>query len=316
MKAVFLDRDTFSPEPGLSAPSGLTDWQVYQQTADDTEEIVARLAGADIAVTNKVRLGREVLAQLPQLKMIQVTATGINNIDSATCAEFGIKVMNVDGYSTTSVSEHTFMLMLAAMRGIYHYHQAVISGAWQQDGKFCLNDLPLLDLQGKTLGVVGVGHIGRKVSEIARVFGMQVLWAERLHKPPRSADYCAFETVFAQADIITLHCPLTPETQGLINQQTLAFCQRQPLLINVARGPVVDSRAVVDALNDGRLSGYASDVFVSEPPKEDELLLTLKNHPRVLFTPHQAWASMAAQQKLWHIVCKQITAFVNENSDS
>lgn len=316
MKGVFLDRNTFSPEPELSVPPGLTDWQVYQKTPADTQTIVARLADAQIAVTNKVYLGREVIAQLPQLKLIQVTATGTNNIDHTACAEFGVRVMNVKDYSAASVAEHTFMFMLAAMRGMYHYHQAVINGDWQKDRRFCLNELALFDLQDKTLGIVGVGTIGLRVSKIARAFGMQVLWAERLHTPPRSEQYTAFEEVFARADVITLHCPLTAQTQGLINRETLGFCRRQPLLINVARGPVADSGAVVDALNAGTLSGYASDVFVEEPPAADELLLKLKHHPRVLFTPHQAWASVAAQQKLWQLVCQQISAFVQENSAS
>ena len=196
MKAVFLDRNTFSPSIELPAPEGVTDWQVFDATANDTATVVARLQGAQIAITNKVLMTRDILAQLPDLRLIQITATGVNNVDAAACEEHGVKLFNVAGYSTTTVPEHTFAMMLAAMRGLLPYHQAVVSGEWRRDGRFCLNELPILDLRGKTLGIVGVGNIGKRVTEIARVFGMHVLWAERRHAAPRSPEYTPFESLW------------------------------------------------------------------------------------------------------------------------
>ena len=175
MKAVFLDRNTFSPTIELPAPTGVTDWQVHDATVNDTATVVSRLQGAQIAITNKVLMTREILAQLPDLRLIQVAATGINNIDAEACKTHGVKLYNVAGYSTTTVPEHTFAMMLAAMRGLLPYHQAVVDGSWQQDGRFCLNELPILDLRGKTLGIVGIGNIGKRVTEIARV----VAWVKK-----------------------------------------------------------------------------------------------------------------------------------------
>ena len=186
----------------------------------------------------------------------------------------------------------------------------MIDGDWQRDGRFCLNELPIIDLAGKTLGIVGTGNIGRRVTEIARAFGMEVLWAERRGAAPRSPDYTPFADVFARADIISLHCPLNDASFHLLNADTLALCQRQPLILNMARGPVADSTAVVAALNASKLLGYVSDVFPDEPPPADEPLLTLRAHPRVIFTPHNAWASVGAQRELWRILCAQVAAFI------
>ena len=208
MKAVFLDRNTFSPSIDLPAPEGVSDWQVFDATPNDTATVVERLCGAQIAISNKVLLTRDIIAQSPELKLIQVAATGVNNVDAEACKAHGVQLANVAGYSTTSVAEHTFAVILAALRGLIPYHQAVIDGDWQRDGRFCLNELPIIDLAGKTLGLVGVGNIGRRVSEIARAFGMEVLWAERRGAAPRSPDYTPFAEVFAHADIISLHCPL------------------------------------------------------------------------------------------------------------
>ena len=312
MKAVFLDRNTFSPSIDLPAPAGVTDWQVHDATPNDTATVVERLRGAQIAISNKVLLTRDIIAQSPDLKLVQVAATGVNNVDADACKDHGVRLANVAGYSTTSVAEHTFAAILAAMRGLVPYHQAVINGDWQRDGRFCLNELPIIDLAGKTLGIVGTGNIGRRVTEIARAFGMNVLWAERRDAAPRSPDYTPFDEVFARADIISLHCPLNDASHHLLNADTLALCQRQPLILNMARGPVADSAAVVAALNAGKLLGYVSDVFPDEPPPADEPLLTLREHPRVLFTPHNAWASVGAQQELWRILSAQVSAFIAE----
>lgn len=310
MKAIFLDRATFSADLTLTTPHGLSDYQVYAQTPNDPKIIIERCQDADIVITNKVELTAEIIAQLPKLKLIQLTATGMNNVDKDACDKHGITIKNVAGYAVKSVPEHTFMLILSAMRAARHYHHEVVKGDWQKDGRFCLLDTPLIDLEGKTLGIIGYGTIGKRVGEIAKVFGMTVLIAEHQNKPPRNSDYSAFDDVLAHSDVITLHCPLTEQTQHLVNADSIAKMTKKPLIINVARGGVVDSQAVADAVTQGKLLGYGADVFEHEPIKDNDPLLTLKDHPRVIFTPHNAWGSINAQLNLWDILCQQVQEFI------
>lgn len=313
MKAVFLDRATFSSDLELKPPNGLSDYQVYEQTPNDAQTIIERCQHADIIITNKVKLTAEVIAQLPKLKLIQLTATGMDNVDKAACDRQGIALQNVAGYAVKSVPEHTLMLILSTMRASRHYHNQVVQGDWQTDGRFCLLGTPLIDLEGKTLGIIGYGTIGKRVAEIAKVFGMRVLIAEHQGRVPRNSDYTAFDDVLGKSDIITLHCPLTAATHHLINDETIAKMAKQPLIVNVARGSVVDSGAVVDAVNAGKILGYASDVFEDEPIRDDDPLLTLRDHPRVMLTPHNAWGSVNAQLTLWSILCEQVQRFIHDN---
>lgn len=308
MRAVFLDRDTFAANIELPAPDGVSDWQVYGRT--EPAEIIERLQDADIAVVNKVVLDAYILGQLSNLQLVQVAATGTNNVDKDAAKQQGISVQNVAGYSVESVAEHTFALILSALRGVKSYHNAVIDGTWQQDGRFCLTEPLVYDLYDKTLVIVGMGDVGKQVDLCARAFGMKVIWAERKGKTPRDARYTQFEDALAQADIVSLHCPLTADTQHLINAETIALMRKKPLLVNVARGAVIDPKAVADAVNAGKLLGVVTDVFESEPPAVDEPLLALAEHPRVIFTPHVAWASVAAQRKLWGILREQVTAYI------
>ena len=249
MKAVILDRNTLSSQMELTVPEGVTQWVVYESTRP--EQVISHLEGADIAITNKVKIGREHMEKLPQLKLIQLTATGMDNIDRVAAGERGIEVKNVVGYSTESVAEHFFMLLLAAMRGLKPYHTAVADGSWQADGRFCLTEPSILDLHTRTLGIIGVGNIGKAITDRAKAFGMRVLWAEREGKAPRSAEYTDFDTVLAQSDIISLNTPLTEQTRHLISARTIAKMKRKPLVINVARGAVVDPQAIYDALEAG-----------------------------------------------------------------
>ena len=313
MKAVFLDRATFSSDLDLNTPNGISDYQVYEQTPNDAQTIIERCQHADIIITNKVKLTAEVIAQLPKLKLIQLTATGMDNVDKAACDRQGIALQNVAGYAVKSVPEHTLMLILSVMRASRHYHNQVVQGDWQTDGRFCLLGTPLIDLEGKTLGIIGYGTIGKRVAEIAKVFGMRVLIAEHQGRVPRNSDYTAFDDVLGKSDIITLHCPLTAATHHLINDETIAKMAKQPLIVNVARGSVVDSGAVVDAVNAGKILGYASDVFEDEPIRDDDPLLTLRDHPRVMLTPHNAWGSVNAQLTLWSILCEQVQRFIHDN---
>lgn len=309
MKAVLLDQATLSID--LPAPKRLTAFERFDKTAP--EQIIERCKDADIIITNKVVITADIMAQLPKLKLVQICATGTDNVDKAYAKQHGITVKNVADYSEHSVPEHTFMLMLNAMRAGFYYHKKATDGSWQEDGKFCLNDMPILDLYGKTLGIIGAGTLGRAVADIASAFGMNVLYAERQSKTPRDDSYTAFDTVLKTADVLSLHCPLTDDTRHLINKDTLAIIkdgQKTPLLINMARGGCVDTQAVVDAINDDTLLGFACDVLEQEPPKADEPLLALADHPRIFITPHNAWASKGAQAILWDKLCRQVSDFV------
>ncbi len=310
MKAVFLDMATFSDDIELPAPKGISDYVTYDDTPQEDALIIERCQDADIIFVNKVQISAAVIAKLPKLKLIQLTATGINNVDKQACDEHNVTLYNVAGYAVKSVPEHTFMLMLNAMRAGIYYHQKVVDGTWRDDGSFCLLDVSLIDLEDKTLGIIGVGTIGKRVTDIARAFGMTVLWAEHQGKEPRNSDYSAFDEVLASCDVISLHCPLNEQTQHLINKETLAKMNKQPLLVNVARGGIVDSQALTEAVNSEQIIGYASDVFEVEPITSDNPLLSLKDHPRVIFSPHNAWGSKSAQIKLWQILSKQVSEFV------
>ena len=307
MKVVFLDKATFSPQVNFTLPHGIDEFISHDSTPSDPDVIVERAHDADIIITNKVILNRQTLARLPNLKLIQLTATGTDNVDKTACDELGIALYNVVGYSKDSVPEHTLMLMLSAMRGLKDYHTKATDGTWQNSGKFCLLDPTIFDLAGKTLGIIGKGLIGQRVGQLASAFNMTVLYAERQGKSPR-AGYHAFEEVLGQADVLSLHCPLTDETRQLINDDTIAKMDKRPLIINVARGGVVDSQAIVNAITHDKILGYATDVLPKEPPT-DEPLFALKNHPRVLITPHNAWGSLGAQQCMWDIVCQQVSQF-------
>lgn len=313
MRAVFLDKGTFSDGVNLPAPAGVTDYITYDDTPEDSDLIIERCQDAEIIFTNKVQITADVIAKLPKLKLIQLTATGMNNVDQEACEEHNVTLYNVAGYAVKSVPEHTFMLMLNAMRAGIHYHQKVADGTWRDNGNFCLLDVPLVDLEDKTLGIIGVGTIGKRVTEIARAFGMTVLWAEHQGRTPRNDDYTAFDEVLANADVISLHCPLNEHTQHLINKDTLAKMTKQPLLVNVARGGIVDSQALADAIHNEQILGYGSDVFEQEPITTDDPLLSISDHPRVIFSPHNAWGSKSAQETLWQMLSEQVADFITNN---
>ena len=313
MQAVFLDKGTFSDGVDLPAPTGISDYITYDDTASDPELIIERSKDAEIIIANKVKISADVISRLPNLKLIQLTATGMDNVNQDACDQHGVTLYNVAGYAVKSVPEHTFMLMLSAMRAGLHYHNKAIDGTWQDDGNFCLLDIPLIDLEDKTLGIIGVGTIGKRVTEIARAFGMTVLWAEHQGRTPRSDDYTAFDDVLARSDVLSLHCPLNEHTKHLINKDTLAKMAKKPLIVNVARGGVVDSQALTDAVHNEQIIGYASDVFEQEPIVDNDPLLSIAHHPRVIFSPHNAWGSKSAQETLWQILSKQVAEFISQH---
>ena len=310
---VFLDSGAFTvplAPPRIAAPHR---WREHAATAP--EDIAERLAGAAVAITNGVALPGEVLRQLPDLRFIAACSAGLDHIDLAVCAAQGIVVKNAAGYATHSVAEHVFALLLALKRNLLPTIADVRAGAWQRSGQGMLADYPISDLHGSRLGLVGGGAIGQAVGRIAEGFGMTVLLAARKGAEEIPPGRHAFDEVLAESDVISLHCPLTPETRGLIGAGEFARMARRPILINTARGELVEEAALAAALAAGQIAAAASDVASQEPPAPDNPLLALTEDPRFLLTPHQAWASREAQQALFDQAIGQVAAFLADHSD-
>ncbi len=306
-RIVFLDRDTLSPRTRLRAPAFPHELVVHARTGPD--EVGARIADADIVITNKVPVREEAIARAPRLKLVAVAATGTDNVDLKACAARGITVSNIRGYAVNTVPEHTFALILALRRSIVAYRQSVLDGRWQAAGQFCYFDHPIADLAGSTLGIVGGGTLGGAVAALGRAFGMKVVFAGRKGTGDVPADRTPFETVLRTADVITLHLPLTPATRGLIGAAEFALMERRPLLINTARGALVDEAAMGEALARGQIAGAGFDVAIPEPPPPDHPLMKLAGLPNVIVTPHVAWASQEAIQSLADQLIGNIEAF-------
>lgn len=305
-RIVFLDRGTIGPQIDLRRPSGDHEWVEHLRT--DPAEVVDRLRGAQIAVTNKVPLRRDVLEQLPDLKFISVTATGYDVIDMAACRDLGITVSNVRGYAVHSVPEHVMALILALKRQLPGYRADVLAGEWARSKQFCFFTHPVEDLAGKTLGIIGGGSIGASVGHLAQAFGMRVIYAARKGEAG-NATRVAFDDFLAQSDVITLHCPLTAETKGLIGAAEFAKMLRRPVIINTARGGLIDEAEAAIALEQGLISGLGVDVTTPEPPLPDNALMAIAHLPNVILTPHTAWASFEAMTALWAQVVESIEAF-------
>lgn len=306
-RIVFLDRGTIGPSVDLIKPSFEHEWIDYDRTAPS--EIVERLNGAQIAVTNKVGLRREHIAQLPELRMICIPATGFDAFDIEACRDRGIVVSNIRGYASTTVPEHTFALILALRRSLIGYRQAVIDGRWREAGQFCFHDYPIRDLRGSTLGIMGEGALGQGVADLARGFGMRVLFAAHKGVDGLGPLYTPWQQVLEEADILSLHAPLMPATRNMIAGPEFAAMKRRPLIINCGRGGLVDEADLVRALDEGQVSGIGFDCLTSEPPKPDDPLLSVLDRPNVIVTPHVAWASEEAQQTLWNQVIEHIENF-------
>jgi glycerate dehydrogenase len=305
-RIVFLDRDTIAPQIALPVPAFDHTWENHARTAPD--QTAARLADADIAVTNKVRIGQAELDAAPNLKFIAVAATGYDCVDVAACAERGVAVANIRGYSVNTVPEHVFTLLLALRRSLVPYVTDTRDGAWQRAGQFCFFDHPIRDLAGATMGIVGMGGIGSRVADLARAFGMEVIFAARPGQPSGDGRV-AFADFCARADVISLHCPLTDATRGLLGADAFARMDRAPIVLNTARGALIDLPALEAALDAGQVSGAGIDVADREPPAADDILMRLADHPRVLVTPHVAWASDTAQQTLSDQLGEVLAAF-------
>ncbi len=304
-KIVFLDSASIIAD--IRRPAFQHLWQEYPATA--AEQTVARLADATVAITNKVQLQRETLELLPKLKMVAVAATGTDNVDIACCRERGIVVSNIRNYSVHTVPEHVFMLMLALRRNLPAFRADVQSGEWQRAEQFCLFTHPVRDLHGSTLGIMGNGAIGKAVAQIALAFGMNVLFAEHKGAAEVRQGYTAFDTVLRESDVITLHLPLNEQTRHLISTAEFSCMKPGALLINTARGGLVDEAALHDALCSGRIGGAGFDVLGKEPPRDGHPLLDL-NLPNFILTPHIAWSGREAMQTLADQLIANIEAFV------
>ncbi|MFC2489810.1 MAG: D-2-hydroxyacid dehydrogenase [Prevotella sp.] len=308
MKIVILDGYTANPgDYSWKALNSFGEVEIYDRTSRD--EVIARAKDADMVLTNKVVLKGETLAQLPQLKYIGILATGYNIIDVDETRARGIVVANVPAYSTDSVAQMTFAHVLNITNRIEHYADQNRKGQWSEAADFCYWDTPLSELAGKTFGIVGLGNIGQKVARIALNFGMRVIafTSKRAEELPEGVEKANLEELLMQSDVLSLHCPLTENTREMINRQSLAKMKRGAILVNTGRGPLVNEADVAEALAEGRLAGYGSDVMSSEPPKADNPLL---KQPNAFITPHIAWATAEARGRLMATAIENAKAFI------
>lgn len=292
-RIVFLDRCTL-PGP-LRAPAFPHTWVDHATTAPD--QAVARLQGAAIAVTNKIRIDGALLDACPTVRLVAIAATGTDVVDLQACRARGVAVCNVRGYAGGSVGEHVLMLMLALRRNLIAYREDLAAGRWQTSAGFCLHGASILDLEGATLGLIGYGTLAKTVEVRARAFGMRVVVADRKGAAAVRPDRLPFEVTLAEADVLSLHCPLTAETRHLIGAVELAAMKAGAVLINTARGALVDYPALLAALRSGHLGGAGIDVVEQEPPVDGHPLLEV-SLPNLIVTPHVAWASEASMARL------------------
>lgn len=306
-KIVFLDRDTIGPAVTITRPEFAHEWVEYGKTPE--AQVAERIRDADIVITNKAPVREVSIASAPKLKMIAVAATGYDVIDLAFAKERGIVVSNVRGYAVNTVPEHTFALIFALRRSIVGFREDVIKGEWQRANQFCFFNHPIRDLAGSTIGIFGGGTLGSSVARIAEALGMKVLFAGRKGASDVAEGYTPFEAVLEQADIITLHMPLKPETRDLIGIDEFRKMKRHPLIINTARGGLVNEADLVTALDEGLIGGAGFDVLTREPPAPDNPILKIIDRPNVILTPHVAWASDEAMQGLWRQVIDHVENF-------
>lgn len=308
MKIVILDGKGINPgDLSWDCLKSCGDLTVYDRTPTD-DLTVERLQGADIAITNKTPITAEILDACPTVKLICVLATGYNVIDCDAAAQRNVPVCNVPDYGTSAVAQFTFALLLEICHQIGHHNQVVHQGKWTNCPSFCFWDTPQMELAGKTLGIIGFGRIGQAVAKIASAMGMHVLAHSRTEKPVFES-LCRFvtlEKLLQESDIITIHCPLTPETQGLIDSRTLSLMKDGAILLNTSRGAVLDEAAVAEALTSGKLKAAAVDVACVEPIPADSPLLSA---PNCIITPHMAWAPAESRQRILHCTVRNIQAF-------
>ena len=312
MKIVVLDGYTENPgDLSWGRLEELGEFIVYDRSSlTDEDEAIARIGETEIVITNKTPITKRVLDSCPSIRYIGVLATGYNVVDYVYAAKKGIPVTNVPGYGTDTVAQFTFALLLEICHHVAHHSEAVHAGRWEQSPDFCFCDYPQIELAGKTIGIIGFGRIGQKVGTIAKAFGMKVL----AHSPHEYESgkaigtYVNLDTLLAESDVISLHCPLFPETEGIINQATIAKMKDGVILLNNGRGPLVVEQDLADALNSGKIQAAAVDVVSAEPIKGDNPLLTAKN---CFITPHIAWATKEARQRIMDCAVNNVKAFLS-----
>ncbi len=293
MKTVILDAKALNPgDLSWDDFKTLGELDVYQRT--EPQEVIERAKGAQIVITNKVVIGKAEMEQLPECKYIGVLATGYNVVDIDEACKRGITVTNVPAYSTDSVAQLVFALLLENEHRVAR-HNELSHGVWEKHDMFCLYESPLFELSGKTFGIFGYGSIGMAVAKIANAFGMRVLCYSRTKKNDNTVEWVDKETLFRESDYLSLHCPLTPQTDKLINDETISLMKKSAVIINTTRGGTVDEEAVARALNTGRIRAFLADVLSTEPPKPDNPLLAA---PNCIITPHIAWATIEARSRL------------------
>jgi glycerate dehydrogenase len=308
MKLVVLDGYTLNPgDLSWDALKALIPCEVHPRTAPG--DVLARAADAELVLTNKVVLDRAAIAALPRLRYIGVLATGYNVVDVAAARERGIVVTNVPEYGTRSVAQMVFALLLELCHHTGAHSEAVRAGRWTRSPDFSFWDSPLVELDGRTLGIVGLGRIGKTVASLGQAFGMRVMTFQHRPKeaPPGIRVTGNLDELFRESDVLTLHCPLTPETTGMVKASSLALMKKSAYLINTGRGPLVEEQDLADALNGGRIAGAGLDVLSKEPPAADNPLLSAKN---CIITPHCAWATHAARRRLMETVVENARAFL------
>ena len=271
------------------------------------EQVAERLKGAQVAISNKVVIDAGAFAACPDLKLVLVTATGTNNIDLVSASEHGVTVCNCQGYGTPSVAQHTLLLLLALATRLPDYQQAVHQGLWQKSKQFCLLDFPIVELEGKTLGLLGHGELGGAVARLAEAFGMRVLLGQTPGRPAR-ADRLPLTELLPQVDALTLHCPLNDNTRDMIGAYELSLMKPHAFIVNTARGGLINEQALADALRNGHLGGAASDVLSVEPPVAGNPLLA-GDIPRLIITPHSAWGAREARQRIVSQITENARAF-------
>ena len=309
---VFLDASTVGPGVSIRPPSFDHSWTQFDRTAPG--EVLSRLQGATVAITNKVPIRSDVLAQLPDLKLIAVAATGYDCVDVASATERGVGVANIRGYAVNTVPEHTFALILSLRRNLVEYRQQVLDGEWVRADQFCFFNRPIYDLAGSVLGIIGAGAIGQSVGRIGSAFGMEVIYHDDYAAAaPQNGALVSLDTLRDRADVITCHCPLTDETTNLIDAPFLKAMKSSAIIINTARGGIIDEEALADAVQAEVIAGAGIDVTANEPPAMERIIMKLAELPNVLLTPHVAWASVGGMQTLWDQLTDNIEAYIDGN---
>ena len=305
---VVLDRDTLVNRPfDFDFPHTLSSYGTTE-----AHETLERIRGADIVITNKVVISAQAFAENPQLKLVAVTATGINNVDVEAAKQNGTAVCNIRAYGNESVAEHAFMMMITLMRNLPAYQRDVAAGLWENSPFFCHLGAPMRDLNGKTLAIFGRGNIGKTLATYAQAFKMNVVFAEHKNAQSVRDGYVSFDEAIRSADVVSLNCPLTPQTANMIGEAELQQMKPGAILINCGRGGLVDEAALVAALKYGQIGGAGFDVLTQEPPRDGNPLLKARL-PNLIVTPHIAWASQEAANRLFDILLDNINRFVAGN---